>query len=341
MYKSILFLCLFGLVSCGNEFDEATARQQILELEREQRRVHFEADAASFVQMMTEPHLSVNRGAVSTSTREDNQERFQGYFSSVNFVEWDDLAEPIIRFSADGSLAYCVVQRRVTVQYPSNEGLYHGSTDYAWTAIYRQTGEGWEVESVISTNKEPTFHYLRNVVALADCISPQGPYQTTLKADDQGFLEFHQSYSYREGDFIAQIKGDSLGQSLNNQNVSETLAAETIAMLQGHNFFWMYLQPTQFFDLNTDDPFHREGVDALGNPVQIRRDSHHYQVEQIFLRNPMDTAEQIEIQYLEFDSTAFGPLPLRLDVIQGGKDTFNFHFKEVKFNVEDFPQWLN
>ena len=342
MYRIVLLILLAGLMSCtGTTFDEAAAREQILEMERLQRKVHFIADASTFAGLLAEPHLSVNRGVVRNTTREENEPRFQGYFDSVHFVEWDDQAEPIIRFSDDGSLAYCVVERRVTVQYPSDEGLYHGTTEYAWTAIYRRTTNGWEVESVTSTNQEPTHDYLRNIVAHAECTSPEGAYTTDLLADHEGFLEFRQAYGYREGGFAAQVQGDSLAQSMDDEGrVGESLEKPVIAMLQGHNFFWMYLQPGLFFkELDTLDPLHWRAKDALDNPVEILRDDHHYQVQQILLRNSLDTSELITINYLQFDSTAFGPLPQELEVVQAGRDTFHFEFTDVALNTDDFPVW--
>lgn len=343
MYRLALLTCLIGLMSCAEEnFDEAAARAQILELERLQRHVHFTADAASFSQLLAEPHLSVNRGVVRNTTRDENKPRFQGYFDSVHFVEWDDLAEPIIRFSDDGSLAYCVVERRVTVQYPTGEGLYHGTTDFAWTAIYRRTNDDWEIESVTSTNQEPTHDYLSNIVAQAACTSPEGPYTTDLLADHEGFLEFRQSYSYAEGTFAAQVWGDSIAQELDeNERAGELFDRPVIAMLQGHNFFWMYLQPGMFFnDLDRTDPLHWKGLDALNNPVEIILDNEQYQVQQILLRNSLDTTELITINYLQFDSTAFGPLPMVLDVVQAARDTFHFEFTDVALNVEEFPTWV-
>ncbi len=338
-----IIVLTFLLFACeSTDFDETTARQQILELEQLQRHVHFAADATTFTGLMAEPLLSINRGRVSKSTRAENQARFQGYFDSVQFMEWDDLAEPIIRFSADGSLAYSVLQKRVAVQYPTENGLYFGTTDFAWTSIYQQSANGWQLESITSTNQEPSSKYLRNIIAVADCEGPEGAYTTTLAADHQGFLDFRQSFTYREEDFTAQVLADSLGQTLlPNDLVDQTLPPETLAMLQGHNFIWMYLQPKQFFNhLDVKSPWFAKGVDALGNPVELKREETQYQIQEINIRNPMDTAELIEIQYLSFDSTAFGTLPNKIRIVQAKQDTFHFSFRELQFNVDTFPSWV-
>ena len=194
-----------------------------------------------------------------------------------------------------------------------------------------------------STNQESRSDYLKNMVVIADCQGPEGAYTTELAANANGFLEFRQRYTYRDETFVAQVYRDSLSQELTpNGYMNRASNTEMISMLQGHNFFWMYLQPSLFFkELSADDPWHWRGLDALDNPVALQRDSQHYQIQAIQLRNPFDTNELIQVQYLTFDSTAFGPLPSTLRVVQAGRDTFSFQFREVQLNVEDFPVWVD
>lgn len=80
--------------------------------------------------------------------------RISKYFGSVQFIKWDDTAEPIIRFSDDGSLAYAIVQKDVIVTYPDSTGnAVNDTTHYAWSSIYRKQNGQWKVECNISTNK--------------------------------------------------------------------------------------------------------------------------------------------------------------------------------------------
>ncbi len=83
-----------------------------------------------------------------------NKERIGKYFNSVQFIKWDDTADPIIRFSDDGSLAYAIVQKEVIVTYPDSSGkAFNDTTHYAWSSIYRKQNGEWKVECNISTNK--------------------------------------------------------------------------------------------------------------------------------------------------------------------------------------------
>lgn len=142
--------------SCESQpaFDEAAERQKILILHHAQRDYHFNDKAEEFAGQMNADFISINHGIVSRPTLAENTERFGAYFKSVSFSKWDDVAEPIIRFSDDGSLAYTIVQKEVVLTYPSEQGdTIESKTEFAWLAIYRKNNGEWKIESVASTNK--------------------------------------------------------------------------------------------------------------------------------------------------------------------------------------------
>ena len=70
------------------------------------------------------------------------------------FIKWDDVAEPVIQFSDDGTLAYAIIQKLVILSYPDSSGKkFIDTTNYAWASIYRKQKGEWKVECNISTNK--------------------------------------------------------------------------------------------------------------------------------------------------------------------------------------------
>ena len=145
-----------SLTACQEKepFDRERATAEIMALHNAQRDYHFNKDSVSFVDQLSADFIAVNRGIISSPTREENLGRYNTYFSAVEFVEWDDVQKPVIRFSSDGTLAYTVVDKIVKVRYPSESGTKEfGETHFAWVAIYRKTENGWKIESAISTNK--------------------------------------------------------------------------------------------------------------------------------------------------------------------------------------------
>ena len=80
--------------------------------------------------------------------------RYHGYFSSVEFLKWDDVSKPIIKFSNDGRMAYTIVDKIVAVAHKDEIGnTIEGKTHFAWIAIYKKYDNQWKIDCVTSTNK--------------------------------------------------------------------------------------------------------------------------------------------------------------------------------------------
>ena len=154
-------LCLIALIgfafsSCNHsqKIDFAFEKEQILKLHHAQRDYHFNKDSIAFANQLSSNFISVNRGIISTPKKSETISRYHGYFSSVEFLNWDDVSEPIIRFSNDGSLAYTIVDKIVAVTQKDEQGKISTSkTHFSWTAIYKKYDDGWKIDCVTSTNK--------------------------------------------------------------------------------------------------------------------------------------------------------------------------------------------
>ena len=101
--------------------------------------------------------VSVQAGEISRPTREASRERFERYFARVSFVAWDDIVEPVIEFSVDGTLATVLVHKRVHTTYRDDDGKpAEGITIFAWAETWRRRDERWELAMVVSTRRDPT-----------------------------------------------------------------------------------------------------------------------------------------------------------------------------------------
>ena len=145
---------LMLLVACNTTADLEKERNTILTMLRTERKAHFDRNVELFISEFADSMISVNRGVVTAPTKETHKERIGKYFGSVQFIKWDDTAEPVIRFSDDGSLAYAIIQKDVILTYPDSMGKpLYDTMHYAWSSIYRKYNEEWKVECNISTNK--------------------------------------------------------------------------------------------------------------------------------------------------------------------------------------------
>ncbi|MCA0151656.1 nuclear transport factor 2 family protein [Winogradskyella vincentii] len=153
VYLYIILIASFTY-SCNEkvEFDIEKEREEILKLHNQQRDNHFNKDSIAFANQLSDNFISVNRGKITMPTKEENIKRYNSYFSSVNFVKWDDVSDPIIRFSEDGSLAYTIVNKIVEVTYKDDDGnTSNSATHFAWTAIYKKYNGEWKTDCVTST----------------------------------------------------------------------------------------------------------------------------------------------------------------------------------------------
>jgi len=154
--KFLIILLVIALTSCSNQkgFDRDTETKAILELHNLQRDYHFNKDSISFANLFSKDFISVNKGVISRPEKNETISRYNSYFSSVEFVKWDDITEPIIKFSEDGTLAYTIVDKivKVTSKNPLGETI-ESETHFAWTTIYKKYGNAWKIDCVTSTEK--------------------------------------------------------------------------------------------------------------------------------------------------------------------------------------------
>lgn len=152
--KTVFILSVVLFYSCSSKPDLGKEEKAIRALLQQERKAHFDRNVELFVSEFSDSMISVNKGKVKQVSLDENKKRISNYFGSVQFVKWDDVAEPQIRFSDDGSMAYAIVQKQVILTYPDN--LQHtitDTTDYAWVSIYRKQKGEWKVETNISTNR--------------------------------------------------------------------------------------------------------------------------------------------------------------------------------------------
>jgi hypothetical protein len=155
LYTLVIFLFIFSACNTNSAFDKQKETQAIKALLQQERKAHFDRNVELFISEFADSMISVNKGKVSVATSEENKERIGGYFNSVKFIKWDDVAEPIIRISDDGSMAYAIIQKQVILSQPDSLGkTFIDTTDYAWVSVYRMQKGEWKVECNASTSPQ-------------------------------------------------------------------------------------------------------------------------------------------------------------------------------------------
>ncbi|HLY68360.1 MAG TPA: nuclear transport factor 2 family protein [Puia sp.] len=149
-----LIFTFFFLLSCTNNAkqDFEKAKKELLLLDAAQRKFHFTKNASGLVALFSKNYMFVNQGEIKFPNEKKSIARFKAYFDSVDsFLRWDNIEEPIIRFSDDGSVAYVVVHKMVILKEKNK--VQTNTTDYAWLTVYKKLNNEWKIDCVTSTNK--------------------------------------------------------------------------------------------------------------------------------------------------------------------------------------------
>ena len=126
----------------------------LLQLHARAREAHLAKRADWLVEGQADSLISVSGGKVSVSPRERVRAGFQPYLDSSTFQAWDDIVPPRIRISADGHMAYVIVEKRVHLTTRAPNGATEAErTRFAWLSVYEKQGGEWRMTAIASTDR--------------------------------------------------------------------------------------------------------------------------------------------------------------------------------------------
>jgi hypothetical protein len=157
MRKTVTVLSILGLVlvaGCGQRQDLEQRRREILDLHQGLIEAHLNKDAAALAAPTANDYVSVSRGEVIPMIATEVEAILAPYLGETEFSHYEDVAEPIVGTSDDGSLAWSIVQVRVAGTRTGEDGVPHEfDTVWAWLTLYRRDGNGWKKITDVSTNR--------------------------------------------------------------------------------------------------------------------------------------------------------------------------------------------
>ncbi len=159
MLKNIIFFLfviflILGLLACQSGPDLEQYEKEILTLHQEMIDAHLNKDADWFVKDIADDYFSVGRGEIKFPKPDETTARFRNYLNSTEFTKYNDLQEPIIKFSKDGSLAYLIVQVEVAgEQKIASDSIETYNTTWAWITLYEREKDKWIRLEEVSNHK--------------------------------------------------------------------------------------------------------------------------------------------------------------------------------------------
>lgn len=158
MKKIFCFSCLLIIAlvftACNSSTDKNRLEEEILQLHKDFITAHLSKDVDFFIDNMTDQYLSVNGGDIIYRSKNDMRERMSGYLNNTEFVEYSDISEPIIEVSDDGSMAWSVVQVKISgVRTMPDSTVRELDFTCAWINLYERKGDKWILKGDVSTFK--------------------------------------------------------------------------------------------------------------------------------------------------------------------------------------------
>lgn len=131
-------------------------RAEVLRMHQADREAHFKTDVDLLQAHSPEEFIAVSGGKIYRTTKAEERKQFEEYFSGATYYEWDDLEEPIIRVSDDGSMAWMITRIRVRrVQKDASGAEREQTFVYAGIMTYEKKESRWVRVANVSTFEPP------------------------------------------------------------------------------------------------------------------------------------------------------------------------------------------
>lgn len=132
------------------DFDKE--RQTLLAMHANDRRAHFETDANVLLESSIDTFTWVGNAQISRTVKKDRIKVFEQNFSGAAYSKWDNLEEPIVRISDDGTLAWMITKLEVRRTKKNDKGREaQEGFIYAGIMTYKKVDGKWLKEANVST----------------------------------------------------------------------------------------------------------------------------------------------------------------------------------------------
>jgi hypothetical protein len=154
-FTLLLFVACAASASAEPSADLEKEKAELLRIHKSDREAHFKTDVDRLLENSPEEMISVGRGKINRSSKDDARKMFTGYFRDAKYYEWDDVEEPIIRISNDASLAWMITRTRVRrVQKKADGAEQEEKFVYAGIMTYEKRDCRWVRVANVSTAEQ-------------------------------------------------------------------------------------------------------------------------------------------------------------------------------------------
>ena len=135
--------------------EQDALRAELRDIHQAGLQAHLQGDAQFFTRDMAEPYHSVSRGDINQPTVAQTEAMFSRYLGTTQFSQYEDLQEPVIGLSDDGTVGWIMAQVAVAGEQAQGDEKLPISFVSAWLMLYRRVDGRWLRIGDASTFKEP------------------------------------------------------------------------------------------------------------------------------------------------------------------------------------------
>ena len=152
LLSSIIMLSFALMNGCVEQTDLVKEKEALLNAHRKDRAAHFGTDVQMLLEHQGDDFISISNGKIERLSKQQIKDSFTSYFKNAVYYEWDDLEEPIVKISGDGSIAWMInrykVERKVT-DHSGKEEMREFV--YAGVTLYEKENGIWVRKANVST----------------------------------------------------------------------------------------------------------------------------------------------------------------------------------------------
>ena len=149
---ALFFVTAAASVQAQTPVNLEAEKAELLRLHKQGREAHFKTDVELLLADNPEEFVSVSGGKINRPRKADTRKMFTEYFRGAKYYEWDDVEEPIVRVSKDGSMGWMITRVRVRrVQKDKSGREVEEKFVYAGIMTYEKREGKWVRVANVST----------------------------------------------------------------------------------------------------------------------------------------------------------------------------------------------